>query len=266
MNVVIGLIVTSLLLVGVLWVAFQSAHWGEDGQVPTRRPTWLGPDAVAIAKMLQDALAAERTRASLPELLHGKAIDELAKHHAFDMATRGYAAEEDPDGEDLGGRRHRLHPGYVGRMWEFDALLEPSGPSTEESLFAEIRRTPAWSDGLLRAADPAWNAVGVGVAIERGRCAVCLVFGAWWATVERVKPGEAWSGGWKLEGDTAPGVPVAELTGQLADADPVAATPHDNPEEHPRVFTLVLPWDGDAVGLKATIRRGEEPGLVQTML
>ncbi len=264
MNAIVGLLLAAVLLAAVVWFAVRTARLGEDGDAPRRRPVWLGPDAVVIAAALRRELGEARQAAGLPPLLDCPATAELASHHAFDMAARGYSTEEDPEGVDLGGRRHRLHPNYVGRLWEFDRLLEPDAPSTEESLLSGLRRTPAWSEAAARAADPAWNALGVGVAVEGGRCALCAVFGAWWATVEPWQPGEAGIGGWRLRGLAAPGIAVGDLAGRLGDAAPTPATPHDDPEAHPREFTLALPHDGPAQGLRATLLHRGEPGLVQT--
>lgn len=266
MNVVAGLLIAGLLLAAVVWFALQSVRWSEEGDVPKRRPAWLGPDAVAMSAALVRELTARREAAGLPPLLECAATSELAAHHAFDMAMRGYAVEEDPEGVDLGGRRHRLHPGYVGRLWEVDLLLEPTGPSTEDSLMTDMCRTPAWVEALARADDSAINAVGVGVAVEEGRCALCLVFGAWWATIEHTRLGEAGVGGWRLEGRSAPGVSVADLAGQLTDGgDILPATPHEDPILHPDAFSLILPFDGDASGLRATVLRCGEPGLVRVL-
>lgn len=266
MNGVIGLLVAALLLAAVVWFALQIARRGTEGEAPQRRPTWLGPDVIAMTSALRDELAHRREAAGLPPLLDGPATAELAAHHAFDMATRGYALEEDPEGIDLGGRRHRLHPGYVGRLWEFDLLLEPTTPSTEESLMTDMRRRAEWAELLRHADDADWNALGVGVAVEGGRCALCLVFGAWWATIERTRPGEAGIGGWRMDGEAAPGVSVAELAGRLTETgEIVPATPHEDPILHPRAFSLVLPFEGVASGLPATVLHRGDPGLVRVL-
>ncbi len=264
MNVTLGLIVAALLLAGVVWIALRTARWGEDSPVPERRPVWLGPDAVAVASALRRELEQARSDAGLPPLLESPATEELASHHAFDMAARGYEDERDPEGLDLGDRRHRLHPGYVGRLWEFDRLLDPDAPSTEESLLSGLRRTPGWSEAVARAVDPAWNTLGLGVAVEGRRCGLSLVFGAWWATIGAWEPGEAGVGGWRVAGKAAPGCDVALLAGQLGDGAPVPATPHDDPETHPRDFVLRLPHEGEASGLAATLLYDGEPGLRQS--
>lgn len=267
MNTLLGLGLAAVLLAAVVRIALQTAHWGKDSPVPERRPVWLGPDAVAIAHALRARLHEARAQAGLPTLLDPPATEELSSHHAFDMAARGYGGEEDPEGLDLGERRHNLHPDYVGRLWEFDQLLEPDGPSTEESLLKALTETPEWAALQERVGDPGWNAAGVAVAIEGGRCAVCVVLGAWWATLSSVRPGEAGIGGWRLTGKTAPDVSVGGIAGTLGvDGARVEATPHDDPAVHPRDFTLVLPHTGDAGGLKATVFRGGEPGLIRVLL
>jgi hypothetical protein len=265
MGVVGGLIVATGLVVAIVYLGVQMARSPDDGDVPRRRSTWLGPDAVAITSMVADALADVRTKKGLDEFLCGDTTDRLAAHHAFDMAARNFANEEDPEGEDLGGRRHRMHPGFVGRLHEIDLILTPEGPSTEESLLADLSATAAWEEALSSVTDPTWNALGVAVVVEEGRCALCLVLGAWWADVDRIRLGEAGIGGWRLDGRVAPGGDVAALSARLADGEIVAATPHEDPVLNPRTFSLVLPWEGDANGLRATVLHNGEPGLIQVL-
>ncbi len=266
MSALPGLLIAAGLLGAIVWFAFQVARRPVDGAAPQRRPVWLGPDAVTMAAALGAELATLREEAGLAALLDSPATAELAAHHAFDMATRGYCIEEDPEGVDLGGRRHRLHPGYVGRLWELDLLFEPDAPYTEDSLLSALRRAPAWAEACDRVTSAEWNAAGVGVAVEQGRCALCIVLGAWWATVDQVRLGEAGVGGWQLDGQAAPDCPVEDLSGRLTErGDIVSAVPHDNPVMHPHAFSIVLPFEGDASGLTATVFRRGEPGLVRVL-
>lgn len=266
----LGLIIAALLAAGVLYLAFVSAHWGEDGQVPAQRPTWLGPDAVALCTAVTTRILDERRRRGLADPHPCGAVDELARHHAFDMAARDYGRETDPEGEDLGGRRHRLHPDYVGRLWEWDRLLEPEGPSTEESLLAALFDEAGLAALEAQLASAEVTAIGVGVTVEHGRCGVCVVFGAHLATLSRIDLGEAGVGGWELRGELAPEVSLADVWGQLIDADGAAlprvdAGPVDTDPPRPRDFRLQLGLDGDPQGYKAEIWVGEQLGLRRSL-
>ncbi len=266
----VGLIVAAVLTVGVLYLAFVSARWGQDGTVPERRPTWLGPDAVAVAQIVTARLLQERRRRGLSDPHPCPAVDELARHHAFDMATRNFAREEDPEGEDLGGRRHRLHPDYLGRLWEWDRVLEPQGPSTEETLLAELFSEAGLAELEERLGSEQVTTIGVGVAVESGRCGVCVVFGAHLGTLSKIDLGEAGVGGWELRGVMAPEVSLGDIWGRLIDSqgDPLArvdAEPVDADPPRPQDFRLRLGLDGDPQGYKAEVWVEDQLGLRRTL-
>jgi uncharacterized protein YkwD len=50
------------------------------------------------------ALNAERKKAGLKPLLHDRELAKVAKHHAEDMAERGYFSHDSPEGEKMADR------------------------------------------------------------------------------------------------------------------------------------------------------------------
>ncbi len=266
----VGLIVSAVLAAGVFYLALVSARWGRDGTVPDRRPTWLGPDAAALAQAVTARLLEERRGRGLADPHPCPAVVELAQHHAFAMAARNFDREDDPEGEDLGGRRHRLHPDYLGRLWEWDRLLEPSGPSTEETLLAELFSEAGLAELEQRLVSEEVTAVGVGVAVEAGRCGVCVVFGAHLGTLSKIDLDEAGVGGWELRGVMAPEVDLGGIWGRLIDSqgEPLArvdAEPVEADPPRPKDFRLRLGLDGDPQGYKAEVWVGEQLGLRRTL-
>jgi len=257
----IGVAVTLALLGGVVWIAVVTGDKGS-GDAPAA-PTWQGPAPSEIALVVR-RLVTERLAQAAGELA---AVEELAQHHAFDMAVRNYSHEVDPEGVDLATRRARLARGFVGELTEWDHVVVPHGAKTAESLAEELL-TGAGANGTeLTAllASPRWNAVGVGVAAESKRCSLCLVFADHWATIEGGKIVEPPDAGWQVSGQLGGGVDAAEVEGVLLDdggaeisrSQPTLVDPDG---ARPRAFTLVLAHPGDPRNLFLTMRRDGREG------
>ena len=107
----------------------------------------------------------------------------------------------------------------------------------------------------------------MGVAVEGGRCALCIVLGEHQATLGKVRPGEADEGAWVVLGVAAPGVPVAELRGRLvgeedgAEGPWVAANARDAGGARPQDFELALPIGGEAQPVTLELGRRERAGI-----
>lgn len=170
----VTLVLTALLalclVAGAGVVAVMLVNFGNKGDVPRGRPTWLGPDATEVERELREIVVGRREDA--PRTDHPPIV-ELARYHAHDMSVRQFSGEVDPEGADLAARRARLHPDLRGesQQWQTLQLLEP-GLSAEVIAHGLLPVDPDL-DTLLREAR--WTDVGVGVAIEEGRCAACIV-------------------------------------------------------------------------------------------
>lgn len=221
---------------------------------PGRAPAWLGPSVQQIEATVRAALDRRR---ELPLQAHPATV-ELARHHAFDMAMRGFDGAEDPEEVGLAGRRLRLHPSFVGHLRQWQGLIGVGGPGDPAGLAADLLA----SLGDLAALDQVdWNVLGVGVAAERGRLACCVVAGSWWATLEDKVVGDLPATGWVVEGVLEGGTRVDELglrpAGPGGEARPAIALP-----EAAERFQLRSD-EAPGTGIEVQIVRGEVEGVAR---
>ncbi len=202
-------VLVSLLLAGVLLLARQIASWGNDGRTPRRRSAWLGPDPVEVERALARLAAELRSTAGVQTATETPAVAELARHHAHDMASRGFCADADPEGVDLQERRRRLHPGFAGIVEQWFCLVEPDPAHTAEGLAGNLlHREDKVAEWL---AQDKWNRIGVGLAIESGRMGCCVVVATHWATLHTGLKGDLHPSGWTVEGSAEPTVAIEQL-------------------------------------------------------
>lgn len=196
---------------GILFLARLVARDPED--VPKQRASWLGPDTALLEAALRERIA----RVHPGNLGRRAEVDELARHHAFDMATRNFLADIDPENVDHSERRRRLHPNLVGLCHQIIADFRPdAGQSVEAFATQLLEELRVESDSVT--ADPKWDEVGVGVAIERGRGRVCVIFGKTWAELSKQA---LWGpdSGWEVEGRTVIGTQRGQLSVRLIQGD-----------------------------------------------
>jgi len=202
-------VLVGLLLAGILLLARQIASWGSDGKTPRQRPAWLGPDPVEVERALARLAAELRSTAGVQPATEDPAVAELARHHAHDMASRGFCADADPEGVDLQERRRRLHPDFAGVVEQWFCLVEPDPAHTAEGLARDLlRRDDQTAEWLARGK---WNRLGVGLAIEAGRMGCCLVAATRWATLHSGLKGDLHPSGWTVEGSVEPSVAIEQL-------------------------------------------------------
>ncbi len=201
----VGVAIATVLIVWLARIVARGSH-----EVPTAPPAWAGPDCGLLEEALRKLLverAASSTLGQVPEL------SELARHHAFSMAARNFTSGTDPEGIDHQERRRRLHPVLVGRTSELVGSFEPlAGQSPEAFARAFVDANEAALDVLL--SDEYWSALGLGVSVEAGRGAVCLVAGEVWAQLIR-KASWGPDSGWTCEGKTVEGVQSHDLSARL---------------------------------------------------
>jgi hypothetical protein len=247
-------------LCGIVFLARLIARDPKD--VPHQRASWMGPDIALLEVALFNSIAARAasTLARRPE------IDELARHHAFDMAARNFLADRDPEGVDHDERRRRLHPELVGRSLQAIAGFSPDAAQSPES-FAAVLLEELGADFATATDDPMWTELGVGVAVERGRGAVCVVLGQAWAELTRAS---SWGpdSGWEVEGKVFPGTQREQLSLRLLrDETPGSPNPagHEIGWDADR-FRLQVDVSGPTEGTWLEILRDGIPGLRRRLL
>ena len=203
-------VVVSVLVGGILWIARLIAV--SDDPRPSARPSWLGPDPVAIEAALSAALEQLGRELGVEPLQPHPAIQELARHHAFDMGTRNFRADSDPEGVDHPERRRRLHPEYVGRTWQWLGEVGPAAGGDPASLASGLIASAADELGALLE-DGTWSQIGVGVGTGQGSCAVCVVLGDQWATLDS-RPTWGPDEGWVTRGRVVEGTQRHQLAVQ----------------------------------------------------
>ena len=185
-----GVAIASVLIVLLARVVAKQNHEG-----PTAPPTWAGPDCGLLEEALRKLLVERAAGSALGQVAE---LSELARHHAFSMAARNFSSGTDPEGLDHQERRRRLHPSLVGRTSEMIGRFEPlSGQSPEAFARAFVDANSEALDGLL--GDEHWSSLGLGVSVESGRGAVCLVAGEVWAQLMQ-KASWGPDSGWTCEG------------------------------------------------------------------
>ena len=264
-----GLVIVAALTVGVLFLAVLLGLHVDPENAPRSAPDWAGPDAAALDAALTRVVDGARDvpPPRVPEL------DELAAHHAFDMATRNIAGETTPEDEDLDARRRRLHPKLVGEaaQWQNLADVDAGWGDAERAVAALVGPSSPAGTLLRESLGAEVSEVGVGAASEGGRVALVVVMMSRWATLDDTQPAPAHDG-WTFRGLLGPGIEAARLTGHfrlsggpwtgVAHAA-VEDAGHQEPGEAHR-FRLTLPISPDALevevqfvldGIRGQVRR-----------
>jgi hypothetical protein len=177
--------------------------------VPHHRASWLGPDTALLEAALRECIE----NAQAHRLGRRPEVDELARHHAFDMAARNFLTDTDPEGVDHSERRRRLHPNLVGRSHQFIDDFTPDAGQSPDAFAAHLWERLSVSVDPVAAATR-WDDLGVGVAIERGRGRVCVILGQTWAELSTQA---SWGpdSGWEVEGRTVSGTRREQLSVRL---------------------------------------------------
>jgi len=214
-------IVLGALVGGILFLARLVARDPKD--VPRERATWMGPDTA----LLENALVELLSKQAAGPLAVRPDVNELARHHAFDMATRNFLSDADPEGVDHSERRRRLHPDFVGRSHQSIASFTPEAGQSPES-FAAARFEELSEDLAKSLTDPTWTELGLGVAVEGGRGALCVVLGQSWAELTK-KSSWGPDSGWEVEGRVGDGTRREQLSVRVVQgSDFGSAAPADH--------------------------------------
>ena len=253
----IALLAALVSLALVMAIAVRTA---EPDQVPVQGVQWgvMNTGAIEVA-----------ARSSLGTLNDDPVLTELARHHAFAMAARGFAGETNPEGEDHAARRARLAPLFVGPTQEIQVAFPRDLGAREEEIgkLGAERLRAAGAVGFTEG-----TAVGLGASVEGGRCALVAVAGRRVGTLDS-PPRLGVSGGpWSLTGRfTTPldGGLLAQVRlndGPWTDGGQTRTRDRNVREPDPRTFEvdLDLPTDpgllevrlvqGDLEVLRVTIR------------
>jgi len=175
-SVVLLLVLMAVIAGGIAAISAIIVTWRRHDGVPVDRPTWLGPDPARIEDAVLALLNERRATAGCEPLEGSPEVIELARVHAFDMAVRHFGGETDPEGQGLAERRERLTPKLRGAARQWQALQIPEASKDADRIARDL--IPIDGDLTRLVEEPSWNELGVGVAIEDGRCGACVVFAA----------------------------------------------------------------------------------------
>ncbi len=262
-----GFLIVVSLVVGVLALAVRMGLHVDPENAPSGSPAWAGPDAARLEAALAERL--DGVRSPAPE--RRPELDELAGHHAFDMAARNYDGETSPEGETLQQRWARLHPALVGEIAQWQNLGDADGTWSDASRVLDALAGGDAGDALRGPlAGPEIEEVGVGAAVERGRVALCVVMMSRWATLDDLAPPPAHDG-WTFRGALGPGTAAAGLEARYRSAggawsDAVRGEEEEQgaiaPGDAPR-FRLTLPIAPDALDVEIQFLRDGVHGRIR---
>lgn len=247
-------VLTAALFLGVIYVAWITADRGDRARGLEERPAWLGPDPVATAAAARTRLLGETNVTS------DRGLDELAAHHAHEMAVLGFDGELDPEGRGLESRRERLQPAWVGEMCQLQRRVELPDGATPDRLAAALV-----SDELKRELGPLANrSVAVAVGTHHKNAAICVLIGEPWGTLRgRLK--EHPDGGFALRLELAPGVRKEELTARIRAAGDAWSEPTPGQQDkHEGRCWFHLPAVEPVGPMDYQILRGGRPGRVRS--
>ncbi len=263
-----GLLIVVLLSVAVLaWAVHLGLHVDPEN-APSGSPAWQGPDAAALDAALTDHV---QGIGDDPAPTRTAELDELAAHHAFDMATRNFDSETTPEGETLEARRTRLHPKLVGEIAQWQAVGDVDAAVADATRVLD-GVLGAGAGDLLRASldGPEVGEIGIGAAVERGRVGLCVVMMSRWATLDDTAPPPAHDG-WTFRGELGRWTAAADLQARfrVADrpwSDAVTAEPEDQGATapgDPDRFRVTVPVAPDATAVEVQFLRKGVHGRVR---
>ncbi len=175
-------------LVSFALVVVIAALTAEPDQVPDQGVQWgvMNTGAIEVAARVQ-----------LGEPNDDPVLTELARHHSFAMAARGFAGGINPEGENHADRRTRLAPLFVGPTKEIQVAFPRDLGAREEEIgrLGAERLRAAGAVGFAEGA-----AVGLGASVEGGRCALVAVAGRRVGTLDSPPRLGVAGGLWSLTG------------------------------------------------------------------
>jgi len=203
--------------IAIIFIARIVARWGKANPVPELRPLWLGPDLVETTECARTLIDELREKHGLEPLERHPAVDELAQHHAYDMAERGFCGPVDPEGVDLEERLVRLHPTMVGALSEWQRETREL-PSNQPAELAQSLLTGSPSEEKALAAlvlAEGLNCMGIAVAGSAERATLCIVFAHHWATLVPDRPHLEREGTWPVTVELIEGTTIEQLSAAL---------------------------------------------------
>jgi len=243
----VGILAVLFVCAGIWWLSSIMLRWGQDHPVPGGPPVWLEMDAVAITVALREQLHAQLPPA-LPQLSYAQdVVNELAQHHAHDMAERDFCREVDPEGTGLNTHLLRRHPTFIGRLSQWQSQVDVQvgwdPPRIAAELFELLNPKDDGRDFLERTGG---NCLGIAAAVSEHRAVCCVVVASSWARLQRASQREAEPNTWVVGGQLTQGIQADSLafTLQLPSGEelevkgPIPTTEDDWEEGR---FRLLLP-------------------------
>ena len=154
----------------VVVIAIASGPPGSTGR--TLRPRFTAEELAALAGRIAGAVDRARRDHRLPPLMRDARLDEVAGHHASDLAERGRLDHRGRDGSSLADR---LHAGAIGYRVAAEnlALIEGAADPVTETVEGWLA-SPGHRSNML---DARVRTTGLGIAQDRaGRLFVVQLF------------------------------------------------------------------------------------------
>ena len=184
---------------------------------PQQRPLWMGPDLLEVTELVRDQMLTLLGQAGYSGILRHPASDELAQHHAYAMAARGFCDPVDPEGEGPEQRLQRLHPKMVMTLIEWDRSVDALN-SQEPLELAKLLLSGTDASGkqineLLNSGE--FNLLGVSVSGSASRASLCIVLGHHWATLVADRPSIERTETWVVAAELVNGTRYEQLSAAL---------------------------------------------------
>ena len=204
-----------LLMVVKLIIPLLSAT--ERGNAPQHRPLWMGPDLTLTTEAVREAVLLLLAKVGQSGVERHPASDELAQHHAYAMAARGFCCAIDPEGEGPAQRLGRLHPKMVISLLEWDRSVDALSVQDAEQLAELLLAGPDESGQQLASllSSQPCNILGVSVSGSASRATLCIVAGHHWATLVTQRPQIERAGTWPVGAELAQGTKREQLSAAL---------------------------------------------------
>jgi hypothetical protein len=178
----------------VVWIAVITADGPAEGAVPRGEVEWGSLNSGAVENAVRGALSIDSS--------DDVDLSGLARYHAFAMASRSFAGETNPEGEDHAMRRRRLAPLFVGKSTEYQVTFGREKGAREK----EVGELAAHKLQALGVSLQPGDTLGIGAAVEAGKVAVVIITGVRVATLEARPILGVPAGLWSIVGKTSPGV------------------------------------------------------------
>ena len=184
---------------------------------PQHRPLWMGPDLLEVTEVVREQMLVLLAQGGYSGIVRHPASDELAQHHAYAMAARGFCSAIDPEGEGPEQRLQRLHPKMVMTLVEWERSVDALNIQDPLELAKLLLSGPGANgkqlDELLTSGQ--FNLLGVSASGSASRASLCIVLGHHWATIVKDRPQIERPESWVVAAELVEGTRCEQLSAAL---------------------------------------------------